>query len=141
MYTVKEVSNILNLTEHTIRYYTNKGLIPTLKRDKNNIRLFDDDSVNWIVFVKHFKNCGMSINEIKEFVDLWIQGNSTVPIRYEIILEQKEKTKEKFIEIQNRLNMLEKKLIHYENLMKDTSENSNVKVLKTPLTYKKEAPK
>ncbi|MDO4536331.1 MAG: MerR family transcriptional regulator, partial [Clostridium perfringens] len=104
MYTVKEVAKILNLTEHTIRYYANNGLIPTLKRDKNNIRLFDEDSVNWISFVRHLKNCGMSIKEVKEFVDLWVQGNSTVPIRYEIILEQKEKTKEELTEVQNRLD-------------------------------------
>lgn len=141
MYTVKEVADILNLTEHTIRYYANKGLIPTLKRDKNNIRLFDEDSVNWITFVRHLKNCGMSIQEVKDFVDLWVQGNSTVPTRYEIISEQKEKTKEELIEVQDRLDMLEKKLIHYENLMNATSENSNVKVLKTPLTCKKEVSK
>lgn len=39
MYTVKEVAKLLGLTEHTIRYYTDKGLVPTIQRDKNNIRL------------------------------------------------------------------------------------------------------
>ena len=133
MYTVKEVSNMLNLTEHTIRYYANKGLIPTLKRDKNNIRLFDEASVNWITFVRHLKNCGMSIQEVKDFVDLWVEGNSTVPTRYEIILEQKEKTKEELIEVQNRLDMLEHKLQHYEELMNNLSSNKNVEEKKSPI--------
>lgn len=41
MYTVKEVAKCLNLTEHTIRYYTDKGLVPSIKRDKNNTRIFN----------------------------------------------------------------------------------------------------
>lgn len=134
MYTVKEVSNILNLTEHTIRYYANKGLIPTLKRNSNNVRLFDEASINWIVFVKHLKDCGMSINEVKEFVDLWSQGNSTIPTRYEIISEQKEKTKQELIDVKHRLDILEKKLQHYEKLMIKLDKNETVKELKTPLT-------
>jgi len=46
MYTVKEASELLNLTEHTIRYYTDKSLVPHLKHDKNNNRLFDDEALN-----------------------------------------------------------------------------------------------
>ena len=30
MYTVKEIAKCLNMTEHTIRYYTDMGLVPTL---------------------------------------------------------------------------------------------------------------
>lgn len=33
MYTVKEVSKQLGLTQHTIRYYTDKGLVPNVQRD------------------------------------------------------------------------------------------------------------
>lgn len=47
MYSVKEVAKLLDLTEHTVRYYTDKGLVPNIKRDKNNNRLFDDKSINW----------------------------------------------------------------------------------------------
>lgn len=136
MYTVKEVSKILNLTEHTVRYYTNKGLIPTLKRNSNNVRLFDDASINWIIFVKHLKDCGMSICEIKEFVDLWTQGNSTIPTRYEIISEQKEKTKQELIDVKHRLDILEKKLQHYDELMNKLGNNEVIKEPKTPLTKK-----
>jgi len=34
MYTVKEVAKLLDLTEHTVRYYTDKGLVPSVQRDK-----------------------------------------------------------------------------------------------------------
>ena len=41
MYTVKEISELLDMTEHTIRYYTDMGLVPSIKRDKNGNRLFE----------------------------------------------------------------------------------------------------
>ncbi len=55
MYTVKEVAKLLDLTEHTVRYYTDKGLVPSLQRDKNNNRLFDQQSINWLRGAKHLK--------------------------------------------------------------------------------------
>lgn len=46
MYTISEVSKKLNLSIYTIRYYTNKGLVPNLKHGTNGERLFDDDALN-----------------------------------------------------------------------------------------------
>jgi DNA-binding transcriptional MerR regulator len=45
MYTIKEVSEKTGLTYHTIRYYTDEGLIPEVVRDKNNNRLFNERSI------------------------------------------------------------------------------------------------
>lgn len=44
MYTLKQACQILNLTEHTIRYYTDIGIVE-VKRDKNNHRLFDEQAL------------------------------------------------------------------------------------------------
>ena len=56
MFTVKDVSKMLDLTEHTVRFYTDKGLVPSVKRDKNNIRLFDEESINWLTGVKYLRD-------------------------------------------------------------------------------------
>jgi hypothetical protein len=34
MYTVKEVAQMLDLTEHTVRYYTDRELVPSVQRKK-----------------------------------------------------------------------------------------------------------
>ena len=44
MYTVKEIAKLLNLSEHTVRYYCDMGLVPSLKRNKNGNRIFDEAS-------------------------------------------------------------------------------------------------
>ena len=64
MYTVKEAAKQLGFTEHTIRFYTDKGLVPSVIRDKNNCRLFTEESMNWLIGIKHLKECGMTLDAI-----------------------------------------------------------------------------
>ncbi|NKR47731.1 MerR family DNA-binding transcriptional regulator, partial [Rhodococcus hoagii] len=48
MKTVKEVSKAVDISEHTVRYYADCELIPSLMRNKNNQRLFNQESINWL---------------------------------------------------------------------------------------------
>lgn len=66
MYTVKEVSETLNLSEHTIRYYTNQSIVE-VKRDQNNRHLFDEQAINWLRGARYLKGLGISIEDIKFF--------------------------------------------------------------------------
>ena len=50
-YTLKEICKMSGMTEHTIRYYTDKGLLPC-RRDGANRRIFDDDSLNWLTAIR-----------------------------------------------------------------------------------------
>ena len=70
MYTVKEIAKCIGVSEHTVRYYTDMGLVPSLKRDKNGNRIFDEEAKNWLIGVKHLRGSGMSIKAIKEYVNL-----------------------------------------------------------------------
>ena len=117
MYTVKEASKILGMSEHTIRYYTDCELIPTLIRNQNNQRLFNQQSMNWLLGIKNLKACGLSIKEIKEFVELSQQGDSTIEERYQIFLRSKELAEIQLEEAQQRVHFLENKLKHYEEIM------------------------
>lgn len=42
MYTVKEIAKLLNMSEHSVRYYCDTGLVPSLKRNKNGSRIFNE---------------------------------------------------------------------------------------------------
>jgi len=117
MYTVKEVAQLLELTEHTIRYYTDKGLVPSVQRDKNNNRLFDDESINWLTGVKYLKQCGMSVKDIKTYVDLCLEGDATIEERYEIILKQKEIALQRLEEAKRTAEYMEEKAKHYLDII------------------------
>lgn len=126
MYTVKEVAQRLNLTEHTIRFYTDKGLVPNIQRDKYNNRLFDEESLNWLIRVKYLKDCGMSIKDVKHFVDLYLDGDSSILLRYEIILKYKEIAQEQLEEATRRVEFMEKKAKRYREIINQViSDDTN----------------
>lgn len=126
MYTVKEISKLLNMTEHTVRYYTDMGLVPTLKRDKNGNRLFDEQSKNWLIGIKNLRGSGMSIQAVKDYVNLCLQGNSTLEIRYEIILDQKKQLEKQLKEMNERYQYIEHKAKWYDDIINHRiPDNSN----------------
>nr|WP_263323168.1 MerR family transcriptional regulator [Neobacillus sp. Marseille-Q6967] len=117
MYTVKEVAKLLDLTEHTVRFYTDKGLVPSLQRDKNNNRIFNDDSINWLRGSKYLKKCGMSVEDIKKYVDLCLEGDSTIQERYEMIFKQKEIVLAQLEEIKLMAEYITNKEKHYRDII------------------------
>ena len=117
MYSVKETAEIVGLTEHTIRFYTDKGLVPNVTRDRNNNRLFDEESINWLTGVKYLKECGMSIEAIKDYVDLCLEGNSTIEQRYQIVLRQKTVAEEQLRSAQERIEYLNARIAFYQDIM------------------------
>ena len=63
--------------------------MPNVKRDNRNRHIFNDKDIAWINSLGCLKNCGMSITEMKEYLDLYLLGEPTIPER-KIILEKKE---------------------------------------------------
>lgn len=117
MYTVKEVAALLDMTDHTVRYYTDQGLVPNLKRDDHNNRLFDEASVNWLLCVKHLRHCGMPIDDIKTYIVLCQNGNATAKERYEIMRKQRAVALAQLEEAKQRVAYIEEKVTHYLNIM------------------------
>ena len=79
LYSMKETCNKTGLTYDALKFYWNEGLIPNVKRNKSNYRVFDDNDINWIKSLSCLKNCGMSIVEMKEYLTLCLKGQSSIP--------------------------------------------------------------
>ena len=88
-YTMKETCDITGLTYDALKLYCNKGLVQFHKRDKNNRRIFTYHNLGWLESLKTLKQCGMSIEEIQEYLRLCMQGKSTL-LERKAMLEQKE---------------------------------------------------
>ena len=88
VYTIKEVCELTGLSYDTLKYYCNEGLIPEVKRDKNNYRVFTENNIGWIRNLICLKKCKMSNKEIKEYMSLCIIGKSSIPER-KVILDKK----------------------------------------------------
>lgn len=114
--TIAEVSKKYDLTQDTIRYYEKEGLIPTVPRTKSGIRNFDEESCNWIEFIKCMRNAGLEIEVLKQYVDLFKQGKSTVTKRKELLEKQRKKLLEKQKNINETLERLEYKIKLYNEI-------------------------
>lgn len=91
MYTIKEVAEKMDISEHTLRFWAKSGFFPFVKRNQNNIRQFSDNDLEWVKIVKCLRSVGTENKAIKRYIDLCIVGDSTIEERYKIILGTKEK--------------------------------------------------
>ena len=79
MYTLKQVCEMLDLTEHTVRYYTDEGIVD-VKRDKANRRLFDEQSIDLLRGARYLRGLEMSIGDIKLFHELCKQDGDDLSL-------------------------------------------------------------
>lgn len=124
MYTIKEVAEKLDISEHTLRFWAKSGFFPFVKRDQNNIRQFSDNDLQWVKIVKCLRSVGTENKAIKRYIDLCIIGDSTIEERYKIILDTKEKALAQMDELKKQLELLDFKENFYKNLIKNNLEDS-----------------
>ena len=85
---MKQVCKQTGLSYDTLKFYCNEGLVPHVKRDKNNYRVFNQRDINWINSLSCLKKCGMSIQEMKEYLKLCLEGEKSIPYR-QVVLDHK----------------------------------------------------
>lgn len=117
-YTMKQFAQMFQVTEHTVRYYTDINLLPC-QRDGANRRVFDDESINWMQGITCLKGCGASIEAIKEYCDLCRlpESEENLKARYEIILRSREQAYQKIEEAKATVTYMDEKVQHYEEIM------------------------
>jgi len=123
MFTVKQVSEMMDVSAHTLRFYDKMGLFPGLKRSDNQIRVFAEEDLHWVYIVVCMRKTGMSLSDIKSYIDLCKVGDKTIEQRYHIILEQKEKAELLVQEMEMRVEQLERKAQYYRKLMAERIPN------------------
>ena len=117
MYTMKQACEKTGLSYETLKFYCNQGLVPNVKRDSQNRRVFDERDIAWINSLTCLKNCNMGIGEMKEYLDLCLQGKSSIPQR-KIILEVKQAQLRKELKrIQDSIEYIDWKQNFYDDVI------------------------
>lgn len=117
MYSMKQVCEETNMTYQALKYYCNEGLIPNVKRDSNNRRIFDERDVKWIKDLVCLKRCGMSIQEMKDYLALCLQGASTIPQRKEMLAQKQKALRTSIQELEDSIAYIDWKQNFYDEVL------------------------
>ena len=117
MYTMMQVCREVDMTYQTLKFYCNEGLVPNVKRDKNNRRVFDERDVKWIKDLVCLKKCDMSIQEMKEYLALCLQGPSTILQRKEMLSRKKEALLSSIEELKGCVDYIDWKQDFYDDVL------------------------
>ncbi len=117
MYSMKEACQMTNMSYETLKFYCNEGLVPNVKRDKRNYRIFNDKDIKWIESLNCLKRCGMTLNEMKEYLALCLEGEKSISER-KIILEKKREALVKALDdIQKSIDFIDWKQHFYDDVL------------------------
>ena len=122
MFTMKDVCKQVDMPYETLKFYCNEGLVPNVKRDKNNYRIFDERDVAWIKSLTCLKNCDMSMAEMKEYLALCLKGPSTILQRKAILERKRNALLEKMSELQKSIDYIDWKQNFYDDVLSGKTE-------------------
>lgn len=88
-YTVGQMAKMLGLAGSTLRYYDKEGFLPFVERSSGGIRMFREKDYEWLQIIECLKKAGMSIKDIKKYIVLLQQGDSTIQERLELFQHQR----------------------------------------------------
>ena len=131
MYSTKGACRLTGMTYENLKFYCNEGLVPHVKRDSRNYRVFDEHDIKWIQSLNCLKSCGMSITEMKEYLALCLQGKRSIPERKVILAAKRASLLRAIEELQQAVayidwkqgfydDVLSGKAAYYSNLLPDT---------------------
>ena len=117
MYAMKEACEKTGLAYETLKYYCNQGLVPNVKRDEKNRRIFDDRDIDWINSLNCLRNCNMSIQEMRKYIQLCMEGEASIPERKQILAKKRQSLEEELKRIQDSIDYIDWKQGFYDDIL------------------------
>lgn len=117
MYTMMEACRMTQMNYEALKFYCNQGLVPNVKRDKNNRRVFDAHDIAWIKDLVCLKKCGMSIQEMKNYLALCLQGQGTIPRRKVMLAEKQRALRAQIAELEDSAAFIDWKQSFYDDVL------------------------
>ncbi|HIY93301.1 MerR family transcriptional regulator [Companilactobacillus sp. HBUAS56275] len=125
MLKISEASKKVDLPVATIRYYAELNMIPSLKRNLENQRVFDDESIAWLEGIKFFRELGMPISEIQEYIQLSQKdGKAALVKRHQLLIKQEQKAQDNVTKAQTNLDELKRRITLEDEIIKGHKRDS-----------------
>lgn len=100
-YQISEFAKQCNVNKETIRYYEGKGLIQKHSRQETGYRLYTEEDVRRVKFIKRLQKLGFTLNEIHKLLGVVDQDDARCAGMYEFVTD-------KLVELHQKLEELKK---------------------------------
>lgn len=117
-YSIGQVAAKTGLTVHTLRYYEKEGLLPFVRKSSSGLRMFSDNDLGWLSIIECLKKTGMPLKGIKQYIDWFREGDSTLPQRLKMFKQQQLKVLAQIEQFQKYLQKIDYKVKLYEEAVK-----------------------
>ncbi len=116
--TIKEVSEKYNISQDTLRYYERVKMIPPVTRTPGGIRDYQEEDLRWVELAICMRGAGLPIEVMIEYLDLFQQGDQTIPARLELLRGQMNVLEEQKKQLEETMSKLQYKINAYEKALK-----------------------
>ncbi len=123
-YSVGEVAGMLGIAASALRYYESEGLLPAVARSQNGRRRYAEKDVEACRVIECLKRSGLSIKEIKAFIDLCREGDATLQDRLRLFQNRREAVRQEIESLQSVLTVLDFKAWYYEQAVAAGTEET-----------------
>jgi MerR family transcriptional regulator, repressor of the yfmOP operon len=110
---IGEVARLTEMSPRTIRYYQEIGLLHPVKRIEGGKRIFSEEDLQRLKFIRRLKHLGLTLSEMRELADIYEihRTNRKVLIRLcELLGNQAIKIDERI----NNLHRLKEEILSYQ---------------------------
>ena len=120
----------LGVSAHTLRYYERIGLV-RVERDASGHRRYDAAGVRRLVFLTRMRTSGMSIRDLRRYVDMVEAGRDTVPERLSLLTEHRDGLRARIDELRLALSATDYKIAAYTRELEGQAATDNIDTSET----------
>jgi DNA-binding transcriptional MerR regulator len=135
MYTIRQVAELTGFSPDTLRYYEKIGLLKSPERGSGGVRTYNDDNVLMLASLNCLKKTGLSLEDIKEFMQddqcfnnrssMWnVDDIKTLSSRSKILSKHLNRMEKQRQELDDIIKLTKNKLDYYNEIL---HENTKIK--------------
>lgn len=114
---ISEVAKLTRMNISTIRYYEKSGLCPEITRNEDGIREFTANDVDWLTLLSSLRETGMPTSMMREFAELYQEGDDTIPERKTMLCNHRKYLKDKQDQLNRCAYLLSNKIARYTEIL------------------------
>ncbi len=117
-YSIGQVAKKTGLTTHTLRYYEKEGLLPFVRKNSAGLRIYTESDIGWLEMIECLKGVGMSLKSIKQYIDWYREGDSSLQQRLNMFKQQKENLEKQMAVLDKHMKRINYKINFYTEAVK-----------------------